>query len=61
VLKFFIACFTALGPIPEGPSIPEAVYGDTFLKTTFTVFLQPPEGSGSIGFARKLINTSYVE
>ncbi|MCJ1419143.1 Type I transmembrane sorting receptor [Xylographa parallela] len=52
-------CQTGLNAIPVGPGIPQAVYGDTFLKTTFTVFKYPPGGSPSLGFASKSISCSY--
>ncbi|MCJ1248914.1 Type I transmembrane sorting receptor [Trapelia coarctata] len=53
-------CFTGLNPIPVGSNIPQAVYGDIFLKTTFTVFKHPPGGSPSLGFAAKPTSSSYV-
>ncbi|KAL9105531.1 MAG: hypothetical protein Q9187_008694 [Circinaria calcarea] len=53
-------CFTGLHSIPQAPNIPNAVFGDTFLKTTFTVFKYPPGGSASLGFATKPSGSSYV-
>ncbi|MCJ1400756.1 Type I transmembrane sorting receptor [Xylographa trunciseda] len=45
--------------LPIGPDSPQAVYGDAFLKTTFTVFKHPPGGSPRLGFAGKSIPSSY--
>ncbi|MCJ1312653.1 Type I transmembrane sorting receptor [Agyrium rufum] len=52
-------CYAALNPIAQAEGVPNAVFGDTFLKTTFTVFKYPPGGSPSLGFASKPVNTSF--
>ena len=55
----FAACHTGLAPTDGSEGSPQAVFGDTFLKTTFTVFKHPPDGEPSLGFAKKPVDTSF--
>lgn len=52
-------CYATVGPAPAGsdPSdTPQAIFGDAFLKTTFTVFELLSDGAARLGFASKPID-----